>query len=78
MKHTKVAAQCCSHWNYDAFEGNENNRKDRLNEAKKAADIMACECVTCYERLSKIESETHVIDVIDFFENALDAQKPKK
>jgi len=77
MKHTKTTAVCCAHWNFEAYNGNNKIRKDRLNEAKKAANQMACECLTCYERFSKIESDVKVIDVLDLFEQSLDAQKPK-
>jgi hypothetical protein len=68
---------CCAHWNYEAYNKNDRIRNNRLNEAKKVADVMACECITCYEKFTKIESDVKVIDILDLFEQALDAQKPK-
>jgi Fe-S oxidoreductase len=73
MKHVKSNAGCCAHWNYEAYGKNDLLRKERLIEANNTASVMACECLTCYEQFLKMDSDVEVVDILDLFEQSLDA-----
>ena len=72
MPDIKQDAMCCAHWNYEAYSKNSYLRQKRLHQAKKTAPIMACECLTCYEHYSKIDTDVQVIDILELFEKSLD------
>ena len=49
-------------------------RQTRLPcSSEKQAPTLACNCLTCYEELKKVYTDVEIIDVLQLFEEALDA-----
>ena len=77
MPHTRSDAMCCAKWNYEADSNNSSLREKRLMEGKNTASIIACECLTCYEQYSKIDTNVRVVDVLELFVQSLEANTKK-
>jgi Fe-S oxidoreductase len=76
VERNRDSTMCCYHWNHDHDPGNLKHRVDRFTEAKKAAPVMACDCLTCLEEFEKVEYDRkglELIDVVQLFEEAMDA-----
>jgi Fe-S oxidoreductase len=71
MPHNLSTAMCCYHWNHDVDIENNAHRLKRIEEAKKSASTMVCECLTCYEEFKKIKKDLEIIDVLQLFDEAL-------
>ena len=69
---------CCFQWNHGHDPCNAKRRKDYLDEVKKSASILACNCLTCYEELKKIQTDLEIIDIMQLFIDAVDATQSKE
>jgi ferredoxin len=69
---------CCYQWNHGHDPRNSPRRNAYLAEVKKQAPTLACTCLTCYEELKKINTSVEIIDVMQLFEDALDAARPEE
>jgi Fe-S oxidoreductase len=68
---------CCYQWNHGYDPGNTSRQKKYLEDVRTSVSTLACTCITCYEELKKLRTDVEVIDVVQLYENALDA-KPSK
>lgn len=66
-------SSCCALWNHGNDPGNAARRRAFLRKVKEAAPTLACNCLTCYEELKKGDADIEIIDVLQLFEEALDA-----
>ncbi len=78
---TPQGSSCCYQWNHGCDPANEPRRLQYLAEVQKDAPTLVCTCLTCYEQLKKTQTAVDIIDVLQLFEEALDAaesteQKP--
>jgi len=66
---------CCYQWNHGNDPKNAARRANYLATVKTAAPTLACTCITCYEELKKIPTDVEIIDILQLFEDALDATR---
>jgi heterodisulfide reductase subunit D len=71
----KSYSSCCYQWNHNSDPQNTVRRKQYLEMVKKHAPTLACNCLTCYEEFIKIPTDMEIIDVLQLFEEALDAEE---
>ena len=71
-------SSCCFQWNHGHDPGNAKRRKDYLDEVKKSASTLACNCLTCYEELKKNQTDVEIIDTLQLFIDAIDATESKE
>jgi hypothetical protein len=71
-------SSCCYQWNHDSDPDNALRQANYLAAVKKKAPTLACNCLTCYEELKKTYTDVEVIDVLQLFEEALDALDTRK
>ncbi len=72
MKNSGEKTLCCYYWNMGYDDANEKNRKKRIGEAGDVAPVMACDCISCYERYKEAEGGVEVIDILELFEEAIE------
>ncbi|KYK21802.1 hypothetical protein AYK25_07895 [Thermoplasmatales archaeon SM1-50] len=70
---TSEESSCCFQWNHGQDPFNGSRRKIYLTGVKKNAPTLVCNCLTCYEELKKIHTDVEIIDVLQLFEEAVDA-----
>ncbi len=75
---TPQGSSCCYQWNHGCDMGNESRRCQYLAEVQKSAPTLVCTCLTCYEQLKKTHTAVEIIDVLQLFEEALDAAESKE
>lgn len=75
---TPQGSSCCYQWNHGYDKGNEPRRLQYLAEVQKDAPTLVCTCLTCYEQLKKTHTAVEIIDVLQLFEEALDAAEPQE
>jgi hypothetical protein len=66
-------SSCCYQWNHDSDPDNTLRQVNYLSVVKKKAPTLACNCFTCYEGLKKIYTDVEVIDVLQLFEEVINA-----
>jgi|GEM_PF-1225086 len=71
-------SSCCSQWNHDSDPMNASRQKEYLNAVEKNAQTLACNCLTCYEELRKTYTNVEIIDVLQLFEESLEATETKE
>jgi heterodisulfide reductase subunit D len=71
-------SSCCYQWNHGCDPGNTSRQMEYLAGVQKLAPTLACTCLTCYEELKKRRTDVEVIDVIQLYEEALDAKHSKE
>jgi Fe-S oxidoreductase len=71
-------SSCCYQWNHGHDPGNSSRRKAYLTCVKKAAPTLACNCLTCYEELKKTHTDMEIIDVLQLYDDALNAACSKE
>jgi len=71
-------SSCCYQWNHGSDPGNTIRRANYLAAVKTVAPTLACNCLTCYEELKKIYTDVEIIDVLQLFEEALDAAQTRE
>jgi heterodisulfide reductase subunit D len=69
----KPTSSCCYQWNHGNDPGNPTRRTHYLSTVKTMAPTLACTCLTCYEEFKKISTDVEIIDILQLFEDALDA-----
>ena len=69
-------SHCCYQWNHGSDPGNTIRQTSYLAAVKTTAPTLACVCLTCYEELKKIPTDVEIIDILQLFEDALDAKQP--
>jgi heterodisulfide reductase subunit D len=75
---TSHGSSCCFQWNHGYDPDNAKRQKEYLDEVKKYASTLACNCLTCYEELKKIKTDVVIIDAMQLFTDALDAAQSKE
>lgn len=75
---TPHGSSCCYQWNHGCDPGNEPRRSLYLANVQKDAPTLVCNCLTCYEELKKTHSDVEIIDVLQLFEEALDAAESQE
>jgi hypothetical protein len=70
-------SSCCYQWNHDSDHKNVLHRTKYLSEVKDNAPTLVCNCLTCYEEFIKTHTDVEIIDVLQLFEESLDATKTK-
>jgi len=71
-------SSCCFQWNHGQDPFNGPRRRAYLADVKKTAPTVACTCLTCYEELKKIHCDVEIIDVLQLFDEALEALQSKE
>ncbi|DAC73067.1 MAG TPA: hypothetical protein DSN98_01875 [Thermoplasmata archaeon] len=71
-------SSCCYQWNHGNDPGNNLRLANYFSAIKNLAPTLACNCLTCYEELKKIRTDIEIIDVLQLFEEALDATSSKE
>jgi Fe-S oxidoreductase len=66
-------SSCCYQWNHGSDPCNSIRRANYLAAVKINAPTLACTCFTCYEEFKKTYTDVEIIDVLQLFEEALDA-----
>jgi Fe-S oxidoreductase len=74
----KSTSSCCYQWNHGNDPGNPTRRRHYLSTVKTMAPTLACTCVTCYEEFKKISTDVEIIDILQLFEDALNANHSKE
>jgi hypothetical protein len=69
---------CCFKWNHGYDQNNTIRRIAYLAEVKNDAPTLACNCLTCYEELKKIQTDVEIIDVLQLFIESLDNAQGEK
>jgi Fe-S oxidoreductase len=72
------STSCCSHWNHNHDPANTQRRLAYLTEMRRAAPVLACNCLTCYEEFKKLRTDINVIDIIQLYVDALQTRKEKR
>lgn len=66
---------CCYRWNH----GNDKENTIRINSyfssMNSITPVLVCNCLTCYEVFKKVYTDIEVIDIIQLFEEALQASQ---
>jgi len=66
---------CCYQWNHGNDPENAVRQQTYLKSVRTNAKILACNCLTCYEELQKVYTDVEIIDILQLFEESLDATK---
>jgi Fe-S oxidoreductase len=66
-------SSCCYRWNHSSDLGNTVRKTDYLATVKNSAPTLACNCLTCYEEFKKVYTDVEIIDILQLFEEVLDA-----
>jgi Fe-S oxidoreductase len=69
---------CCYQWNHGNDPENRQRQITYLTAVQNTAPTLACTCLTCFEELKKIHSSVEVIDIIQLFDEALNAAQSKE
>jgi Fe-S oxidoreductase len=64
---------CCYLWNHGSDVGNILRQTNYLVAVENIAPTLACNCLTCYEEFKKIYTDLEIIDILQLFEEALNA-----
>jgi Fe-S oxidoreductase len=70
-------SSCCYQWNHGCDPANTMRRAIYLAAMQTKAPVLACDCLTCYEEFKKTSTGVEIIDVLQLFEEALDAKQTK-
>jgi len=65
-------------WNHGSDPSNALRRANYLAAVKNNAPTLACNCLTCYEELKKTSTDVEIIDVLQLFEEALQASETRE
>jgi len=71
-------SSCCYQWNHDSDPSNALRRTKYLAAVKNKAPTLACNCLTCFEELKKTYTDIEIIDVLQLFEEALQATETEE
>jgi heterodisulfide reductase subunit D len=71
-------SSCCYQWNHNSDPQNAMRRMRYLEMVKKQAPTLACNCLTCYEEFIKMSTDVEIIDIIQLFDEALDAEEEQE
>ena len=71
-------SSCCYQWNHDNDPMNALRRRKYLTAVKNNTPTLACNCLTCYEEFKKAYTDVEIIDVLQLFEESLDATDIKE
>jgi Fe-S oxidoreductase len=72
--HTQLSS-CCYQWNHGNDPNNAARQHTYLKSVGTRAKTLACNCLTCYEELQKVYTDVEIIDILQLFEESLDAAK---
>lgn len=68
-------SSCCYQWNHGTDPNNTARQITYLNSVGTRAKTLACNCLTCYEELQKVYTDVEIIDILQLFEESLDATR---
>lgn len=73
MEESGQGTICCYYWNFGHDPANEEHRQDRIRSAQEVADVMVCDCISCYEKYEEYDRDGfEVLDVLQLFEEAIE------
>ena len=71
-------SSCCYQWNHGSDTRNALRRTNYLAAVKNNAPTLACNCLTCYEEFKKTNTDIEIIDVLQLFEETLQASETRE
>jgi Fe-S oxidoreductase len=71
-------SSCCYKWNHGSDPNNALRLVNYLTAVKNHAPTLVCNCLTCFEELKKTSTDVEIIDVLQLFEEALQASETRE
>jgi Fe-S oxidoreductase len=68
-------SSCCYQWNHGTDPNNAARQHTYMKSVGTRAKTLAFNCLTCYEELQKMYTDVEIIDILQLFEESLDAAK---
>lgn len=62
---------CCRKWNHEYHNQNKTSQKQLLDNIEQKSQMLACDCLTCFETLELLPSSVQRIELIDLFYRAI-------
>jgi Fe-S oxidoreductase len=73
MENSGQDTMCCYYWNLEHDPANTEHRLDRIRSARKIADTMACDCISCFEKYESFSGNGfEVLDILQLFEESIE------